>query len=450
MAVVRHLSTSSYGAYSTILSFLTIGMIVAEFGLSQVLVREIAQQKDRNSELFSGAILVAVPLVAIVSCGTILVAIVIGYSPAFYILLAFSTIAIFTNTLVLLAGAVLRAFERMGVLSLINSVVLSSSAVAGIFWLQHGAGLRELIVLFAITSTVNALSLMIYVLKRLASFVSTRAFIAAKGLLIAALPIGIFLLCGVILRRFSVLVLSSACGMSQAGIYDAARTFTNALAMITQSVIGAVFPFMAILWKQSAMATVRSYEQMLRFFAIAGMAATVGVFLLANKIVLLLYGEAYLESATCLRILIWAFMLNAFSGPVGMLLIVTQDRLRHYIPYALVATALSIMGNILLTPKHGYIAASWIAVFTALLLYIFKLIALKDILPVRPKVFKISWRSVVASGLMGGNLWLSRELPLAPLIVIGFVTYTVALIALGEFKWEYYMLYRHIGKGLKT
>jgi len=446
MEIVRHLSTSDYGAYSAILSFLAIGTVVAEFGLSQVLVREAAQQRERSSELLTGAILLALPLVVIVSGGTIIAAIVFGYAPAFYTLLAFSTIAILTNTLVLLAGAVLRAFERMGILSLINSVVLSSSAVAGIFWLRHGAGLRELIVLLIATSTVNALTLLLYVVRHLAGFALAQAFRVGRSLLGGAAPIAVLGLCNVILLRFDVLLLSRAWGMSEAGIYSAALTIIAALALIIQSVVGAVFPFLAMRWKESAMATVRSYEQMLRFLAIVGMAATVEVFLLADRIVPLLFNERYLGSTVCLRILIWSFMLNAISGPVGMLLVVTKDRLRQYIPYALAATTLSIVLNLWLTPRYGYIAASWITVLISLLLFTFKVLVLGDILPVRPRWLRISWRSIVAAVPMGGILWWARDQPLVALIAIGCVTYSVTLVALGEFWGEYRMLLRYLRK----
>lgn len=444
LAIVRHLSTSDYGAYSSILGFLVIGGLVAEFGMSQVLVREIAQQKDRSSELFSRAVLVAVPLTVIASGGTITVAIIFGYSPDFYTLLAFASIAMLGNTMVLLASAVLRAFERMGALSLINSVVLVSSSAVGIVWLQHGAGLRELIMLLVTTSTVNALSLLIYVLRHLAGFALAQTFRAGGALLGGAVPIAIFGLCNVILQRFDVLLLARAWGMSEAGVYSAARTITEALAMIIQSVIGAAFPFMAMRWKESAMAATRSYEQMLRFFAIVGMGATAGAFLLANKIVLLLYNERYLGSTVCLRILIWSFMLNALGGPVGMLLIVTKDRLRQYIPYALAATALSIVLNVWLTPRFGYIAASWITVLVSALLFVSKMLALGDILPVRPRWLKIAWRSMVAAALMGGILCKLSDQSLVVLIIVGFAVYSVVLVALGEFREEYRAVRRYL------
>ena len=56
LVVVRHLSTADFGLYSTILSFVAIGGLLAEFGLSQVLVREIAQEKTKSAALFSGAL----------------------------------------------------------------------------------------------------------------------------------------------------------------------------------------------------------------------------------------------------------------------------------------------------------------------------------------------------------------------------------------------------------
>ena len=445
-AIVRHLSTTDYGVYSTILSFLAVGGLVAEFGLSQVLVREIAQQKDKISELLSGAILMAVPLVMIAVGGTITAAVVSGYSLALCTLLAFSSIAIFTNTLGLLAGTVLRAFERMEVLSLVNSGVLIVSVAIGIFWLEYGAGLQELTVLLVVTSVVNSLFMLICIRRYWAGFALMQALQVGKGLLSSAVPIAIFGLCNVILQRFDVLLLSRSWGMSEAGTYSAALAITEALALIIQSVVGAVFPFMAVRWPESAVDTMRSYEQTLRFLVVVGMAIAAGVFLLADKMVLLLYDERYLGTMVCLRIVIWSFTLNALGGPVGMLLVVTKDRLVRYVPYALVVTVISVLLNVWLTPRFGYIAAGGITVLVSALLFISKILALSKILPARPQWLKIAWRSMIAATLMGGTLWKFRNHSLIMLIIVGFAVYSVALVALGEFKEEYRTIRRYLRK----
>ncbi len=234
--------------------------------------------------------------------------------------------------------------------------------------------------------------------------------------------------------------------MAETGIFCAARNITDTLALLITSVVGAVFPFIAVRWKNSIQDASMNYEQTLRFFTLFGVAAACGIFFLSEKIVLLLYKDRYVESALCLRILIYAFLLNALSGPVGMFLIVTRDRLKHYIPYALAITLVNVVLNTWLTPQYGYTCASLIAVLTALLLFLSKMVVLKDILPTRPRWLRISWRSVLAGTVMGVVLHLLRSKGLAVLVPLGFLVYVVVLTLLGEFSHDYRMATSYLRK----
>ena len=448
LAVVRHLATFDFGYYSAMTSFVIVSGFLAEFGISQVLVREIAQQKNRGTELFSGAVVISLPLFVIIMPCTVVSAIFFGYSQSFILLLTFAVLAVIGNTLVLLTGAILRAHERMGALSFMNSVIVICSVIVGIIWLRHGAGIRELIILFVATPTINAASLLFYVRRHLARLSLSKGLLVWRSLFDKAVPLAIFNACGIILLRFDILLLSKTGGMIDAGIYSAARNITDSLTLFTQSIIGAVFPLVAMTWKESAMNAVRNYEQTLRILTIFGMAAAVGVFLLSDKIILQLYNDHYMKSADCLKILIWSFMLTAVGGPVSLILIVTADRLKHYIPYAVGVTVLNVALNIWLTPKYGYYSASLIAVVTSLCLFVFRLIALGDILPVRPQWLKISWRPITASFVMGIGIWRIGDLPLLTVIALGFFTYGITLSVLGEFGKEYRMLMQCL-RGIK-
>lgn len=444
VSIIRQLDREDYGAYSTIMAFLLIGGLLAEFGLSQVLMREIAQNKNRSSELLSGAVIAVIPLAGFASIGIILVAFLLRYTPQFGPLAVLASISVFTNTLILLTGAVLRAFERMGILSLINGSTSALSAGIGVLWLQYGAGLRELVLLLTLSSALTCLIFLYYTSRGITRLRFTRAIPVAKTLLRGATPLAILGLCAVILQRFDVLVLSKICGLGEAAIYSASVTIVETLTLLTQSVIGAAFPYVALSWKESPLRATRNYELMLRIFSLIGMGMTTSLFFLADKIVSTLYQEAYVGSAACLRILVWPFMLNTLSGPVGMLLIVTKDRLKRFIPYALLITGLSALLNLLVTPKYGYIGASWVTLLVSFLLFTVKVRALRDILPSRPHWFGILWRPIAAAAVLGTVLWRLGDSPLSFLIPFGFLIYSGALLAFGEFAGEYQVVLRYL------
>ena len=449
LVVVRHLSTSDFGFYSTLVSFVGIGVGLAEFGISYVLIREIAQQKNRGTELFSGGIMVALPLFVISALGTVGVAVLFGYERSFVLLLALATLGGLGNTLVLLAGAVFRAFERMVVLSVVNSVILIFATGAGILWVWQGATVRDLILLFVGTPVINALILMGYVFRHFTKFSVGEGGRSWKILVLQAAPLAVYNVCALILLRFNVIWLSNTRGMAETGIFCAARNITDTLSLVILSVVAAVFPFMAVQWKESTLSAVKHYERTLRFFILFGMGVTVGVFFLSEKIIPFLYSDRYLESASCLKILIWAFMFNALSGPVGMLLVVTKERLKQYIPYALAVTSISVALNVWWIPTYGYSAASYVEALSSLLLFAVKMVALGDLLPERPRWFKLTWRSIAAGTLMGAVLWGMRHSSLMESIVAGFIVYAVCLGVLGEFSGEVHRTMGYL-KRLKT
>jgi len=443
VAIIRHLQTSEYGAYSAILGFLLIGGLITEFGLSQVLIREIAQEKTRSAELFSGAVLLSAPLAMFAAVGSILAAVLMDYPSELILLLAFATIAIFTNALIILSGAVLRAYEHMGALSVINATLSVSSAILGIIWLQHGARVKELIVLLIVTSTIHASVLLFYILRRFI-IIDIASAVSRFSIMKEAVPIAILGLCGVIIQRFDVLLLSKTSGMNAVGIYSGAITIIEALGIFIQSILGAAFPFLALCWKVSPMKAADNYEKIVRYFVIIGLPITLGVFMLSDKIVILLYKPEYIQSSICLKILIWCFMLNSIAGPAGMFLIITRKYLQRFIPYALFITAVSIVLNLILTPVYGYLAASGIALLVSLMLFTVKIVAMSDILPVKPRWVQISWRSMTGATLMGGVLFLMHSYTIAELVIVGFLVYVMSLILMGEFSKEYQIAVRYL------
>jgi len=444
--VVRFLTISDFGIYSSVLGFVTVAMSVAEFGISNVVTRDIAQAKARSGELFSGAIVLAIPLCIFAVAGTMAVAILCGYNQSFVALLSLAAVGVLGNSLVLIAGGVLRALERMVFLSAVNSLIITISAVSGIVWMQYGAGVKGLVLLIALTPLANASVLTVYVIRRFARLSVSRGLRECRNVMRQAIPLAIFNLCAIILMRYDILLLSKTRGMVETGIFCASRNITDTMSLFILSVVGAAFPYIASRWAESREDATRNYEHTLRFFAVFGIAATCGIFFLSEKIVVLLYQNRYEESVFCLKILIWSFMFNALSGPVGMLLVITKDRLRHYIPYAIVVTVVNVMLNLCLTPKYGYVSASFIATFSSLLLFGFKIMALRDILPVQPRWARIGWRPVVAGLVMSGVLYFFRDYSLVALLFLGFLSYTAVLIGLGEFTDDYRMAMVYLRK----
>jgi O-antigen/teichoic acid export membrane protein len=435
--LVRYLSVSDFGIYTTITVFLAFGSLFADFGMSQVIVRDIAQERDSGRVVLPNAVLIALSLATLTWGGLILLAAVF-YPSRVQGLLLVAGAALLFNAVAQLSAATIRAFERMEILAAINSGVSIVSSALGILLLEMGRGLSAQVGLIVASAAVTALLLSAIVHFRFVHFSLTFQAAVSRRILWETLPIAILLGCNTVLTKSDLLMLSKMQNMAAVGIYGASVKIIDSLDIFATSALGALLPFMAAQWSQSSTSALRNYQQALRVFIVLGIAVTVGVFMLSGDIVALVFGASYQATALSLRILIWALFFNFLSGPVGLFLVVSRERLFHVIPYALGITALSVALNLLLIPHYGYIGASGVRVIISALLFAIKIRMMGYFLERRPPWLKLVVRPMIAAAVMGVLISLMRDLSLLLIVPVGALAYLIVLLGLGEFRAEEY------------
>jgi len=111
--LARVLGKSGFGIFSFGLAFAFLFVIIADFGLSNLIVREISRNKKSASKYLSNSIIIKLLLSAIAFVSAYLFLNIAGYSEEMktiaYIMLGFTLIQSFTE----LCYAIFRAFERM-------------------------------------------------------------------------------------------------------------------------------------------------------------------------------------------------------------------------------------------------------------------------------------------------------------------------------------------------
>jgi O-antigen/teichoic acid export membrane protein len=436
--LVRHLSVSDFGVYTTITVFLAFGSLFADLGVSQVIVRDVAQERDSGRVVLPNAILIALSLAILAWGGLILLAAVFNYSGRVQGLLLVAGAALLFKAVAQLSAATVRAFERMEILAAINSGVSIVSSALGILLLEMGKGLSAQVGLIAASAAVTALLLSVIVHFRFVPFSLTFQAAVSRRILWETLPVAILLGCNIVLTKSDLVMLSKMQTMAAVGIYGASVKVIDFLDIFTTSSLGAMLPFMAARWNQSSTSALRNYQRALRVFIVLGTAVTVGVFMLSGDIVTLVFGASYQATALPLQILIWALFFNFLSGPVGLFLLVSRERLFDVIPYALGVTALSVVLNLFLIPRYGYIGASGVRVIISALLFAVKIRIMGCFLERRPLWLKLAVRPMIAAAVMGVLIFLMRDLSLLLIVPVGALTYLIVLLGLGEFRAEEY------------
>jgi len=162
-----------------------------------------------------------------------------------------------------------------------------------------------------------------------------------------------------------------------------------------------------------------------------------GGMLLSEPIIRVLAGEQFIEAANVLAVLIWAPAILFLYVVVNALVI---SQLTRYATYITVFNVLvNIVGNILLLPRYGIVAAAATTIFSETLQggYYFYLVKKKI---TQFTFFRNIWQPFVAAGLMGIAVFFLRDQFLLIPMVVGAAVYGILLLSFGFFRkedWQY-------------
>jgi O-antigen/teichoic acid export membrane protein len=436
--LARQLTQHDFGGYSIVVTLIAFMGPFADFGISQVLIREIAIDRHRAGKLFFNALLITLGLSCLAWIILTGIAVLSSYPVELRPLIILSGISVIGNTVMLTAGSVLRGYERMEIQGALASVILFFSSLAGIAASLSGLGIDVQIGLAVLFSVIGAMTVLFVVHRQFAPLRWDPDPELCRSLVRQAAPVMVFIIFSILLHWGDVLILGLVNSMSEVAVYSAAIKIIDVAGIISISAAAALFPALSAAWRESVDAALQLYVQCLRFFAAFGIGIAITVTVLAEPLAVTIFGELYKETAISLRILGWAFFFTTVNGPIGALLIASADRLHKYmLTFALVVAA-NIGLNFLLAPYWGAIGASIAFIITAAAAFFLRQIVAAGFFPQPPRIYLYLWRPALAAIAMGLCLELLSSQSLFISLPAGWLIFVVFLGALGELKKEPY------------
>ena len=301
--IARRLGPDGYGPFSFVFAFVTVFQMLADFGLTNILVREIAREKSKVDEIL-GAAVPLVTLFAATGYGLIVVSIQflrLGPATEQAMYLMGATVLVTFHAAVY--GSVCRAFEEMGFNALglvLQRVVLLILVVAA---LRLEAGQPGFALCYLGERVCQWLFFYALVRKRYAHY-AWRIDVGYWGYLIReGWPIGT----GMVLRRISwyvdTFILAALSTPSSVGLFSAAYRIVQMVNVIPFTLSLPIFPVLSRLAVESADRAFSAYLRALKIFVLIGLPVGLWLFALGPQVMVLLFGAAYQPAGTVLRIL---------------------------------------------------------------------------------------------------------------------------------------------------
>jgi O-antigen/teichoic acid export membrane protein len=450
LVYLRILGQAGTGAYQFLVVFTTYLDTLVDFGLNTVVARDARRAGAPMPAVFRavagvrlGLWLIVLPLVAIVY-GPALQAVGLPPEarPAGWVYFAALLPAVVAKT----ASGLLWAAERLELTALVSVIATLLRVGLSALVLVAGFGLLGLASTSLIVNVVSASCLTLLLVRqppwpRLATGAG-HAVARAGGLLAEAWPLCVNQLLQGLFFKVDGLILPRLAGTAAAGVYAAAYKVPEGTGVISSNVTLALFPRLAADADRPRQGLARAYRLSLRFLLQIGVPLAAGGAILAEAIVAIVGGRAFLpDSAVALTILMW-FVPFSYANGLTQYVLIAVGRQRLLTVAFFAAAVFNIGANLLLIPRFGFVGAAWVTVASEVVLLVPFAWAARQSVPDVSLLAEVR-APILATLLMAPVVWWLRDAvnPFGALVA-GLIVYPLALWAVGGVAEDQVMVAR--------
>jgi O-antigen/teichoic acid export membrane protein len=431
--LARYLGTVGFGKYSFVFAYLAFFGVLTDCGLQAILVREMSRNASMAPKLIGNAYVIKLILTVFAIVLSMIVISFMSYPPDTKSYIYIATFSLLFMSFSVFYGTIFQANLRMEY-NIIAKLVFKVLSAGLIFWIivSHGT-LTQVIIVLVFSEMI----------KTLINYSFSRKFVRPqfkidfglwKYLLKEALPIAIYSSIGMIHFRIDVIMLSMMQGDAAVGIYSAAYTLSEPLSFIPAALMISLYPIMSASFESSKERLIRICRLGIKYILIIMLPIGIGISLLADKIIFLIYGAEFANSATALQIVIWALVF-IWTNAVFVDLLVSMGKQKLNTVSMALCAVINVILNFILISTLSYNGAAIATVVTSAIFFIASFYFVSKNFQVLP-VHKIMVKPVICGLMMGAFVYYFIDVNIFLLTPLAAVVYLMSLLALKTFSKE--------------
>ncbi|MFH1485362.1 MAG: flippase, partial [Chloroflexota bacterium] len=422
--------------------------IFTDFGLGTLLTREVAKNRSQANRYLSNTIMLR--LLLCLSSVPLLLGVIGLYVWQFGLADdTVFTILLFAVGLVPSAvggglTAVFNAYERMEYPAVVATITSLLRVSIGVMLLLLGLGIVGLGVASLVASTVSAVILYLLIARTTFSPRVETDLSFQKNMLGTSAPLMVNNFLSSIFFRVDMMLLQPMRGDRAVGYYSTAYKFIDGLNIIPAFFTLAIFPVISRYAETARDVLLHAYTRALKAMLIISLPITVGTTIIADKLIVLCFGEEFAPAIVALQILIW-FLPLSYINSVTQYALIAVNQQRFLTLAFVIGAGFNIVANLLVIPGYGYQGAAVVTIISEMILMVPFMYAIRRHVGHVP-LWQLALRPAAAAAIMGLILLWLHSLNLFVMIALGFPTYVVALVLLRTFDDEDIALFRALTK----
>lgn len=348
VVLARMLGAELVGEYTVASSIWTIMGVFINFGIDTLLVKEIARAPEKTPELV-GTTLIARTLLYMLSCAIVALYVYLAhFSTTVLVLVALLGVAQLITQIYLAVQSALQGLELMEYVSLAGIASRIVNTALGIAVLLLGFGAYGIAIITILAMAIGC-AIQIVFLRRHSRI--RFAFNAAQigSILRAGLPYLASSLGLVAYGQIDVLIISSLVNPTQVGWYGSASRLFGTMMFFPVIFTTAVFPSLTRAYANASDSLPRIIRKSFDLMLVLSMPLGLGLLVIADPLVLLLYGPGFAQSGPILA-LMGVVLIPTYQNILLGQFLISTDRQNPWTIVMLLATALTIPLDLVFVP----------------------------------------------------------------------------------------------------
>ena len=422
----RYLGAEGFGILSFAIAFTGISCLLADLGLSVLITKEVS----RNNLLagkYVGNILAIKIILAIITLGfTVITINFLGYPFKTVLVVYLITFSTIFSSFTSFFNSIYQAFQKMEYISvstILHSVLMFTGTVIAI------SKSLDIIFFASIYFLVNLIIFGYSLCTCIWKFLIPKIEVDLsfwKNLIKDSIPFWMTSVFVIIYFRMDIIMLSIMKGEEVVGWYAASYRLIDGLSVIPGVFISVIFPIFSKYYVDSKSSLEIAFRKSLKFITLIAIPIGIGTTILSNEIIMFIYGNGYVPSASALKILIWASVLS-FINMTPSTLLNTTNKQKTLMIFTFIGAILNMVLNYLLIPSFSYKGAGIATVITEFVVGLLMLYQIQKTQNLLVPFLDIISRSLISAITMGIFILIFKNHTLLLLIPAASIIYFVSL-----------------------
>jgi O-antigen/teichoic acid export membrane protein len=396
----RTLGVELFGQFSTVQIYVSSFYIFTDLGISNVIVRDVAQNKSNVKEITSNLLVLKLVLGIIVLLLIIIGAHFLNYDINTQQLILLYAISVVPFSISYGCNSIFNGYEKLNYSS-ITLFVNSIATITSIIFLFLSFGLREIFLGISIISFLSLMVSLYFLWYKFVRFSFLCDLKFWKTVLVKSWPFGLIFVLNTISQSAGPIFLSKISGNVGVGYFNLSNKVIAPIMLFISAYNAAIFPLFSRLIVSSEDMLKRIFPLSFKIMAVIGFSCTIFLIVISTYIIPLFF-PGFDDAIIVLKILSWNILFGMLTT-VTINILYSEHNEKTVTKIFFSSTLLCLILNFFLIPLWGVVGLSISQIIVAAFQFIASLIFCSNNHPL--DVFKVILRAFL------GNL---------PMIILGY------------------------------